>query len=125
MRSLFWLFAVNAALSLLHADLLTTIGGSLMLALFMGSTYRFADWKSLPRGVNWLKQHRGVLFLVIFGTITVPVMLAVNASSFPPLIIYAPQQMIFGFFFFLGFNAAGLAFWNTGIRQIAYWLGIR
>jgi hypothetical protein len=125
MRSLSVLLLVHAVLSLLHSDLLTTVAGSLMLVVFMGGTYRFSDWKSVSRGIHWLKQHPRVLLLVTLGTMTVPVLLALNASAFPNLLFFAPQQMIFAFFLFLGFSAAGLAFWNTGIKQIAYWLGIR
>jgi hypothetical protein len=125
MRSLSVLLLVHAVLSLLHSDLLTTVAGSLMLIVSMGSTFRFADWKSLSRGLHWLKQHPRVLLLVAFGTMTVPVLLAVNASVVPNLLVFAPQQIVFAFFFFLGFNAAVLAFWNTGLKQVAYWLGIR
>jgi len=60
-----------------------------------------------------------------FGTLSVPALVLTNASSFPVPPVFALQQMIFSVFFFLGVLAMGLAFWDTGIKQIAYWLGFR
>ncbi len=106
-------------------SIVTAVVGTLLLMVFMGASYRFAGWKSLARGYQWLKSHPGAFFLVLAGTATVPIMLAIHPEGFPPLLIFGLQQIIFAFFFFLGTLAAGLAFWEAGIRQIAYWIGIR
>ena len=122
MKSLSTLFGVHALLSFLAVGLWSALFASVLLAVFMAFSYCFADWKSMRRGVQWLREHAKIRWGVMFGMASTLVLMAAYWQRFPALLLVS--QVIFGFFF-LGAAAAGLVFWNTGIRQIAGWLGFR